>query len=80
MSRTAAPSQTDQTILEEENSRLQQDLEQAESAEPDPEMLELSSKVSNLEEELIKKDVAYAKLHDQYADLEKQFLALHQDE
>jgi len=71
------------TILEEENLRLKQDLELSDNTatgEPDPEAVELNSKVSSLEEELIKKEVAYAKLHDQYAALEKQFLDLHQDE
>ncbi len=79
-------------ILEEENDRLKssQDgiedtddtdvsTEQAPAMENNNEELQtLKSSVSNLEEEIIKKDVAYAQLQDEFSSMETEYLAMYE--
>jgi len=76
-------------ILEEENERLQ-----AESAEPPEEDVQpaentasageedddgaIKAQISGLEEELIKKDVAYAKLQGEFSSMETEYLAMYE--
>jgi predicted nucleic acid-binding Zn-ribbon protein len=75
------------TILEEENERLQEVAshvtdEQPEEAAPaissDEETAELQSKVSGLEEEIIKKDVAFAQLQDEFSSMEAEYLSMYE--
>ena len=80
-------------ILEEENERLQEatshetDEESedvADVAEETPvatnneETAELQSKVSELEEEIIKKDVAFAQLQDEFSSMEAEYLSMYE--
>jgi len=78
------------TILEEENERLQEaashvtdeqqeaDVEVTPLVVNDEEMAELQSKVSELEEEIIKKDVAFAQLQDEFSSMETEYLAMYE--
>ena len=80
------------TILEEENERLQEEVAHTphtedESAEEESEAVapsgneevdSLQSKVSELEEELIKKDVAYAQLQDEFSSMESEYLSMYE--
>jgi len=77
-------------ILEEENERLQEatahesDEQPEDTAETtavisnDEEAAELQSKVSELEEELIKKDVAFAQLQDEFSSMEAEYLSMYE--
>ena len=77
-------------ILEEENERLQEasahetDIASEDVAEEAPivanneEAAELQSKVSELEEELIKKDVAFAQLQDEFSSMEAEYLSMYE--
>ena len=73
------------SILEEENDRLKsssdedtaedsQDVESADSADTD----NLKSTISQLEEELIKKDVAFAQLQDEFSSMETEYLSMYE--
>lgn len=65
------------TILEEENERLLQEIEELKNTIQqltDADDEELQQKLTELEQALIKKDVEYAKLQDNYSALEKQYL------
>ncbi len=69
------------TILEEENERLQETSgpSAAESSGSNSEEIDaMKSKVSSLEEELIKKDVAYAQLQDEFSSMETEYLAMYE--
>lgn len=78
------------TILEEENERLQEaashvtdeqqeaDVEVTPLVVNDEEMAELQSKVAELEEEIIKKDVAFAQLQDEFSSMETEYLAMYE--
>jgi len=72
------------TILEEENERLQEAAHHdgEDSTEHDSENTEdldaMDSKISSLEEELIKKDVAYAQLQDEFNSMETEYLAMYE--
>ncbi len=77
------------TILEEENERLQEvashtsdgqqeaDVETA-PVSSDEETAALQSKVSALEEEIIKKDVSFAQLQDEFSSMETEYLAMYE--
>jgi len=77
-------------ILEEENERLQEasaheaDIasddvaDEAPTAANSEEATELQSKVSELEEELIKKDVAFAQLQDEFSSMEAEYLSMYE--
>jgi len=77
------------TILEEENERLQEeashtsdgqqeaDVETA-AVSSDEETAALQSKVSELEEEIIKKDVSFAQLQDEFSSMETEYLAMYE--
>jgi len=70
------------TILEEENERLQEAAHNEEddlSDEVDSEEVDtIKKRISELEEELIKKDVAYAKLQDEFSSMETEYLAMYE--
>lgn len=70
------------TILEEENERLQEAAHTEDShPEQDAEDVDvdaIKNKVTALEEELIKKDVAYAKLQDEFSSMETEYLAMYE--
>lgn len=70
------------TILEEENERLQETANHSDEAEAvgsvENDTSELTSKISGLEEELIKKDVAYAQLQDEFSSMETEYLAMYE--
>ena len=63
------------TILEDENARLQATSHDAQAASGDESLLK--SQIRKLAEEAIKKDVAYAKLQDEFASMEKEYLAMY---
>ncbi len=74
-------------ILEEENERLKASSEAddentettADSAAASSEdTAEIAGKISQLEEELIKKDVAYAQLQDEFSSMETEYLAMYE--
>jgi len=71
-------------ILEEENEKLQninnQDSSNLTSDETDSseELDTLKSKVSQLEEDIIKKDVAHAQLQDEFTSMETEYLAMYE--
>jgi len=77
-------------ILEEENERLQEaashetDEQPEDTAEASPavsndeETAALQSKVSELEEEIIKKDVAFAQLQDEFSSMEGEYLSMYE--
>ena len=71
-------------ILEDENSRLLSEAESGSDAvdeasgDSDGIAAELETKISTLEEELIKKDVAYAKLQDEFSSMETEYLAMYE--
>lgn len=68
------------TILEEENEHLKEMLghsgEHGESGGKDAD--KLKSSIKQLEEEIIKKDVEYAKLQDEFTSMEKEYLAVYE--
>ena len=80
------------TILEEENERLleaasqvtdepQKDEIEAETEAPaanNEETAALQSKISELEEEMIKKDVAFAQLQDEFSSMESEYLSMYE--
>ncbi|MCW8956110.1 MAG: hypothetical protein OQL09_04445 [Gammaproteobacteria bacterium] len=72
------------TILEEDNENLHQLIEELKTqAEPttttsDIASEELTEKVKALEKQIIKKDVAYAKLQDEYTSIEKEYMSLYE--
>lgn len=69
------------TILEEENERLLETSATPEAAPPgasNEELDALKGKVSSLEEELIKKDVAFAQLQDEFSSMETEYLAMYE--
>lgn len=73
------------TILEEENEHLLEEAQQIEAVNTDTsdntsnfELEELKSKISSLEEEIIKKDVAFAKLQDEFDSMETEYLAMYE--
>ncbi len=69
------------TILEEENERLQvsTELENQSGQIPDSEELDvMTTKISDLEEGLIKKDVAFAQLQDEFNSMEAEYLAMYE--
>lgn len=72
------------TILEEENDNLHQKIEdlktQLESTDTGEDIPsdELKEKVTALEKEIIKKDVAYAKLQDDYSSMEKEYMSMYE--
>ena len=71
------------TILEEENDNLHgliEDLKKQQHStvtNNDTSSDELRVKVSTLEKEIIKKDVAYAKLQDDYSSMEKEYMSIY---
>ena len=71
------------TILEEENDNLHELIEDLKKqqhstvTDNDTSSDELSKKVSTLEKEIIKKDVAYAKLQDDYSTMEKEYMSMY---
>lgn len=69
------------TILEEENERLLEEVEEVKNAKNSSkdENVKLKQKIASLEEDAIKKDVAYAKLQDEYLSMEKEFLTLYEE-
>ena len=69
------------TILEEENEHLKEQLEHGGDEEPPAAAgadEELQKRVKQLEEEIIKKDVEYAKLQDEFTSMEKEYLAMYE--
>lgn len=73
------------TILEEENERLLESAnhtdeadEATASSDGGEDTSELTSKISSLEEEIIKKDVAYAQLQDEFSSMETEYLAMYE--
>ncbi len=68
------------TILEEENERLQEEAGGEDEAPPaaGADTEELKAKISSLEEEIIKKDVAYAQLQDEFSSMETEYLAMYE--
>lgn len=68
------------TILEEENERLQEAVHAEETgSETDTEdVTAIKNKIAEMEEELIKKDVAYAKLQDEFSSMETEYLAMYE--
>ena len=70
------------TILEEENERLQEAAHHGEETEldgpGDEDVDAIKQKVSELEEELIKKDVAFAQLQDEFSSMETEYLAMYE--
>jgi len=73
------------SILEEENDRLKSSADEDESestptdqAVDNVEIDDLKSTVSKLEEEVIKKDVAFAKLQDEFSSMETEYLAMYE--
>ena len=69
------------TILEEENERLLDRVEELENASPQTSEVNdnaLEQKTEELKQELIKKDVAYAKLQDEYVSMEKEYLSMYE--
>ncbi|MFW2372665.1 MAG: hypothetical protein ACN4GM_06045 [Gammaproteobacteria bacterium] len=71
------------TILEQENDNLHQKIEdlktQLESTNTEENIPgdELTQKISALEKDIIKKDVAYAKLQDEYSSIEKEYMSMY---
>lgn len=61
------------TILEEENERLQATSDHAMSDDTSA----LKTQIKKLQEEAIKKDVAYAKLQEEFASMESEYLAMY---
>jgi len=77
------------TILEEENERLQEEASHTSDGQQeadvetapvssDEETAALQSKVSELEEEIIKKDVSFAQLQDEFSSMETEYLAMYE--
>ncbi len=86
-SRTSKEMMSCIVILEEENERLQTELvehpvddvqtgDAAAAGEEDNNAVK--TQISSLEEELIKKDVAYAKLQDEFSSMETEYLAMYE--
>jgi len=72
------------TILEEENDNLHQKIEelktQLESTDSGSGLAgdEQTQRISELEKEIIKKDVAYAKLQDDFSSMEKEYMSMYE--
>ena len=72
------------TILEEENDHLQQSITDSEEMKADStgedtqKLKDLKSKIKEYEKELIKKDVAYAKIQDELSTIEKEYQAIYE--
>lgn len=71
------------TILEEENERLQEtghdeEPENNDAPTNNQDDEAIKSKISSLEEELIKKDVAYARLQDEFSSMETEYLSMYE--
>jgi len=77
------------TILEEENDNLQKSISNTESTPDEPTTPEaapasdeklnnLKTKIKSYEKEIIKKDVAYAKLQDELSTIEKEYQAIYE--
>ncbi|RDH85253.1 MAG: hypothetical protein DIZ80_02220 [endosymbiont of Galathealinum brachiosum] len=72
------------SILEEENERLKESTEESEAAEVNDSAADneetdaLKSAISSLEEEVIKKDVAFAQLQDEFSSMETEYLAMYE--
>lgn len=72
------------TILEEENDNLHQKIEELKTQlEPNGSDSNLAGdeqtqKISDLEKEIIKKDVAYAKLQDDFSSMEKEYMSMYE--
>jgi len=81
-SRTSQEMMSCIAILEEENDRLKSSAD--DSAEPedastdDEDTTTLKTKISELEEEIIKKDVAHAQLQDEFSSMETEYLAMYE--
>ena len=80
-SRTSKEMMSCIAILEEENERLQAASHpptEVDSSSDSEDLDELKSKIASLEEELIKKDVEYAKLQDEFSSMETEYLAMYE--
>ncbi|VAW60302.1 Membrane-associated zinc metalloprotease [hydrothermal vent metagenome] len=83
-SRTSREMMSCIVILEEENERLQAaansspDTDETTAPADEGEIDNIRSQVSSLEEALIKKDVAYAKLQDEFSSMETEYLAMYE--
>ncbi|MCW9012836.1 MAG: hypothetical protein OQL06_03560 [Gammaproteobacteria bacterium] len=70
------------SILEEDNERLKEQLSHVGVTSPEDESNgdteQLQSQISTLEEDLIKKDVAYAQLQDEFNSMEKEYLSMYE--
>lgn len=74
------------TILEEENERLQDEVHtiedslqhEAGDAGESQQLQELQSKISQLEEEVVKKDLALAQLQEEFSSMETEYLAMYE--
>jgi len=70
------------TILEEENERLKDGEENASensaTSEGTEDVAALKQNINTLEEDLIKKDVAFAKLQDEFNSMETEYLAMYE--
>lgn len=72
------------TILEEENDNLHQKIEdlkvqiRSDAVNEDASSEELIHKIKTLEQEIIKKDVAFAKLQDEYTSMEKEYVSMYE--
>jgi len=81
-SRTSQEMMSCISILEEENDRLKSSTD--DSAEPedastgDEDITTLKTKISELEEEIIKKDVTHAQLQDEFSSMETEYLAMYE--
>ena len=73
------------TILEEENERLQDEVQTIEDSlqhetddSGDSQQLdELQTKINQLEEEVVKKDLALAQLQEEFSSMETEYLAMY---
>lgn len=74
------------TILEEENERLQDEVHtiedslqhEADDSSESQQLQELQAKISELEEEIVKKDLALAQLQEEFSSMETEYLAMYE--
>lgn len=74
------------TILEEENERLQDEVHtiedslqhEADGTADSPQLDELQAKINQLEEEVVKKDLALAQLQEEFSSMETEYLAMYE--
>lgn len=74
------------TILEEENERLQDEVEtiedslqhEADDTGDSQQLDELQTKINQLEEEVVKKDLALAQLQEEFSSMETEYLAMYE--